>query len=64
MEQNNEFYACAEPLGSTCNEWVVIDKPAPILPDFTMEEWSSLAVLVVIVLISAWGFRVLGGLIK
>ena len=60
------MYACQtlDEVSQTCLEWVVIDSPAPILPDFTIDEWNTLAVIVVLVIISAWGFRVLGGLIK
>lgn len=60
------MYACQtlDEASQTCMEWVAIDSPAPLLPDFTIDEWNSLAVLVVYVIVSAWGFRVLGGLIK
>lgn len=60
------MYACQtlDEATQACMEWVVIDSPAPILPDFTIDEWNTLAVIVVLVIISAWGFRVLGGLIK
>ena len=60
------MYACQtlDEVSQTCLEWVVIDSPTPILPDFTIDEWNTLAVIVVLVIISAWGFRVLGGLIK
>ena len=60
------MYACQtlDEVSQTCLEWVVVDSPAPMLPDFTIDEWNTLAVIVVLVIISAWGFRVLGGLIK
>lgn len=60
------MYACQtlDEVSQTCLEWVAIDSPAPLLPDFTVDEWNSLAVIVVLVIVSAWGFRVLGGLIK
>ena len=60
------MYACQtlDEASQTCMEWVAIDIPAPILPDFTMDEWNGLAVIIVLVMSSAWGFRVLGGLIK
>ena len=60
------MYVCQtlDEVSQTCLEWVVLDSPAPMLPDFTIDEWNSLAVIVVLVIVSAWGFRVLGGLIK
>ena len=60
------MYACQtlDEATQACMEWVAIDIPAPLLPDFTVDEWNSLAVIVVLVIVSAWGFRVLGGLIK
>ena len=60
------MYACQtlDQASQACMEWVVIDSPAPMLPDFTIDEWNSLAVIVVLVIVFAWGFRVLGGLIK
>lgn len=60
------MYACnaLDEVNNACIEWVVLDPPAPMLPDFTIDEWNSLAVIVVLVIVSAWGFRVLGGLIK
>lgn len=60
------MYACnvLDEVTNACIEWVAIDSPAPMLPDFTVDEWNSLAIIVVLVLITAWGFRVVGGLIK
>lgn len=60
------MYACQalDEVSQTCMEWVAIDPPTPLLPDFTVDEWNELAVLVVYVMVFAWGFRVLGGLIK
>lgn len=60
------MYACQtlDEVSQTCMEWVVIDPPAPILPDFTIAEWNFLGSLVVLVLAFAWGFRAIGGFIK
>lgn len=60
------MYACQtlDEVSQTCIEWVVIDAPAPMLPDFTITEWNYLGVLVVVVLVLAWGYRVIGQLIR
>lgn len=60
------MYACQtlDEVSQTCMEWVAIDPPAPMLPDFTIAEWNYLGSLVVLVLVTAWGFRAIGGFIK